>query len=282
MMGARMQDVLRDVRYAVGGLRRAPAFALVSGVMLALGIGAATAVFSVINGVLIKPLAYPDAEELISIGNTSVTSEGPEYVPLSATQYFTYRDETRVFASIGLWARSTAVVTGSSEPDEVQTLQVTDGTLQALAVPAAIGRWFSRADDEPGSAESIVLAHAYWQRRYGGDRSVIGRTLIVDARPRTVIGVMPAGFRFLNEAPDLILPFRFDRRTLLLGAFNYSALARLQPGIPLERAAADVGRMNAIWLNMWPAPQGFERERFAKAPVLRSLKQEVVGDIGNS
>jgi hypothetical protein len=102
----------------------------------------------------------------------------------------------------------------------VRTLQVTDGTLQALAVPPVIGRWFSREDDAPGSPESIVLTHAYWQRRYGGDRSVIGRTVIVDARPRTVIAVMPAGFRFLNEAPDLILPFRFDRRTLLPGGIQ--------------------------------------------------------------
>jgi hypothetical protein len=91
-------------------------------------------------------------------------------VPLSATQFFTYRDENRAFAALGLWSRGTAIVTGSPEPEEVQALQVTDGTLQALAVPPVIGRWFSREDDAPGSPESIVLTHAYWQRRYGGDR----------------------------------------------------------------------------------------------------------------
>jgi putative ABC transport system permease protein len=191
-----------------------------SRVTLALGKGAATAVFSVIKGVLIKPLPYPDSDTLVSIWNTSRISGSPETVPLSATQFFTYRDENRAFAALGLWSRGAAIVTGSPEPEEVQTLQVTDGTLQALAVPPVIGRWFSREDDAPGSPESIMLTHAYWQRRYGGDQSVIGRTLIVDAPPRTVIAVMPAGFRFLNEAPDLILPFRFDQRTLLLGAFN--------------------------------------------------------------
>ena len=276
-----LQDVFRDIRYGARGLRRTPAFTLIAGVTLALGIGAAAAVFSVVNGVLIKPLPYPDPGTLVSLWNASPGSDGPAHMPLSATQFFTYRDESRAFESVGLWSRGTASVTGGLQAEEVRTLQVTHGTLQALAVPPHIGRLFSREDDSPGSPEPVMLTHAYWQRRFGGEVSAIGRTLVVDARPRTVIGVMPAGFRFLNEAPEVILPFRFDRRNLQLGAFNYFALGRLKPGTTMAHADADLARMNAIWVNAWPSPPGFEKERFEKTPALRSLKQEVVGDVGS-
>ena len=278
---ALLQGVVDDARYGIRALRRAPGFTIVSVVTLALGIGAATAVFSVVNGVLIKPLPYTDPDGLVSIRNTARASSSTGEVPLSATQFFTYRDENRVFSAFGLWSSGRASVTASGEPEEVHTLRVTHGTLQALGVSPAIGRWFSREDDAPGSPESIMLAHGYWTRRYRGDFSVIGRTLVVDARPRMVIGVMPTGFRFLNEAPDVILPFRFDRSSLLLGSFNYFALGRLKPGVTMEQANGDVARMNQIWLNAWPSPPGFEKESFEKSPVLRPLKREVVGDIGN-
>jgi predicted permease len=278
---ALFQDAALDLRQSVRALRRAPAFTLVAAVTLALGIGAATAVFSVLNGVLIKPLPYPDPGALVSIWNTSPSSERAGRVPLSATQWFTYRDENRVFAELGLWSSARASVTGSPGPEEIETLRVTDGTLQALGVRPAMGRWFSRQDDGPGSPESVMLTDSYWKRRYGGDRAAIGQSLLVDGLPRTIIGVMPVGFRFLDHRPDLIMPFRFNRNALLLGAFNYQAVGRLKPGVTLERASADLARMNETWLNAWPSPAGFEKERFAKAPALRPLKQDVVGDIGN-
>ncbi len=272
---------LRDVRYGIRALGRAPGFTVVSSLTLALSIGAATTVFSVVNAVHIKPLPYHDAERLVGIWNMSASPADRGEVPLSATQFFTYRDENRVFAAFGLWSRGTATVTGRNEPEEVQALRVTYGTLQALGVPPALGRWFSPGDDTPQSGESVILANAYWRRHYGDDMSIIGRTLIVDSRPRTVIGIMPIGFRFLNDTPDLILPFRFERSNLLLGSFNYFALARLKPGVLLEHAGGDVARMNQIWLNAWPSPPGFDKESFAQEPALRALKRDVVGDIGN-
>ena len=272
--------MFRDVRSSLRTLGRSPGFALVSIVTLALGIGAATAVFGLVNGVLINPLPYPQPNALVSIWNTSRTPNNPGEAPLSATQFFTYRDENRAFAAFGLWSTTTATVTALAEPEEVQALRVTDGTLPALGVSPSLGRWFSRDDDTPGTPHSILLADAYWKRRHGGDPSVIGRTLTIDAVPRTVIGVMPAGFRFLNVAPDVILPSRLDRNGLVLGAFNYSALGRLMPGVTLEQATADVTRMNQIWLNAWPSPAGFDKESFDRAALLRPLKEEVVGDIG--
>ena len=169
-----VEDVLRDVRYAVRALRRAPGFTIVSSLTLAMSIGAAATVFSVVYGVLLKPLPYPEPESLVSLWHTSRSSNNPGEVPNSATQFFTYRDENRVFADFGLWSTGTASVTGVMQPEEVRTLRVTHGTLQAIGIRPAIGRWFSQDDDAPGSRVSVILTNAYWQRRYGGDPTVTG------------------------------------------------------------------------------------------------------------
>jgi predicted permease len=277
---ALLADTSRDLRYAVRALCRAPGFTAVTLLTLALSIGATTAVFSVLNAVLLQPLPYHQPDALVSIWNRSHADEEPGEVPLSATQFFTFRDENRVFAALGLWSRGTATVTGLAEPEEVQTLRVTYGTLQALGVEPGLGRPFSREDDAPSSQQSVILSAAYWQRRYGDDPSAIGRTLIVDAVPRTIVGVMPHDFRFLNETADLIVPLRLDRGRQLLGSFNYSALARLQPGVTIAQASADLARMVPIWLNAWPSPPGFDKQAFVKSPTLYPLKREVVGNIG--
>jgi putative ABC transport system permease protein len=283
---ALLQDSVRDLRYGVRALRRAPGFTAVSSLTIALGIGGATAVFSVVNGVLIKPLPYPRSERLVSLSHRApgLKVNLPGGLPMSATQLFTYRDESRTFQEIGLWSGGTATVTGVSEPERVQSLQVTEGTLKALGVPASVGRWFSPTDDSPASPETVMLTYGYWQRRYGGDISVIGRSVNVDSRPRQVIGIMPEGFRFLDVDADIILPYRFDRNRLLLGQFNYQGLARLKPGVTLTQANADVIRMIPTWLKAWPSPPGIDPKMFENAriaPALRPLKEDVVGEVGN-
>jgi predicted permease len=266
-----LDNLSRDIRHGLRSLRRAPGFTVLASVTLALGIGASTAIFTVVNGVVLKPLPYPASENLVGSETT-----------ISATQFFTYRDENRTFAVLGLWVRGIAIVTKLAEPEQLAILRVTYGALQALGVSPAIGRWFSEQDDTSGFPESVILTHGYWQRRFGGDPLVTGRTLIVDSRPHTVIGVMPADFRFLNEKADLILPFQFQRSGLVLGAFNYFALARLKPGASLAQANEDVARMAPIWLRSWPSPSGFDErafERYRTFPALRPLKESVVGDI---
>jgi predicted permease len=253
-------------------------------VTLALGIGANTAIFSVVNGVLIKPLPYPDAQALVGVWHVAPGVAGIRGdLNFSPAMYFTYREENRTFREVGLWSNGGASVTGLAEPEQVQALFVTYGTLSALGVQPAVGRWFSQADDTPGTPETVMLAYGHWQRRFAGSASVVGRTLTVDSRPRTVIGVMPRDFRFLNSNADLILPQRFDRNKVFLGNFSYQGIARLKPGVTLQQANADVARMLGIWLKAWPAPPGFSRALFENArlgPKLQPLKQEVVGDIG--
>ncbi|MGD1091015.1 MAG: ABC transporter permease [Bryobacteraceae bacterium] len=275
---------MNSVKHVLRRLGRAPVFTAITLITLALGIGANTAIFSVINGVLIKPLPYPHAEALVGIWHTAPGLLGfGDRINCSPTMYFTYREESQTFQDVGLWSDGRASVTGLAEPERVQALFVTYGTLQALGVQPVVGRWFSQADDTPGTPDTVMLSFGYWQRRFGGDATVMGRNLTVDSRLRTIIGVMPRNFRFLNIDTDLILPQRFDRAKIFLGNFSYQGIARLKPGVTLRQANADLSRMLPIWLQAWPAPPGFTRDLFANArlgPKLQPLKQEVVGDIG--
>jgi predicted permease len=274
---------LRSLHHVLRRLKRAPMFTAIALVTLALGIGATTAIFSVVEGVLIKPLPYPQAESLVGIWQSApgITGLG-DAIPCSPSMYFTYREENRTFQDIGLYASAGSTVTGLAEPDVVPSISVTYGTLQALGVPPKFGRWFSQMDDTPGSPETVILTYGYWQRRFGGDPSVVGRTLTIDTQPRTVIGVMPAGVDFRNN-PDLILPLQLDRAQLFLGPFSFQGIARLKPGVTLQQANADQARMLGIWLQAWPSPPGYNLAVFEKAgfgPKLQPFKQEVVGNIG--
>jgi len=265
-------------------LAKAPGFTSIALLTLALGIGANSAIFSVINGVLIKPLPYPRAEELVGVWHVAPGLPGFQgNLNCTPGMYFTYSEENRTFQTFGLWSNGGASVTGLAEPEQVRVLNVTYGALDALGVQAALGRWFSRADDTPGTPETVILSYGYWQRRLGGSASALGQAITIDGKPRVVIGIMPRDFRYLDSKAELILPQRFERNKVFLGNFSYQGVARLKPGVTLRQADADVSRMLGIWLNAWPPPPGFSRALFANArlaPKLQPLKQDVIGDIG--
>jgi putative ABC transport system permease protein len=279
------ETLLRDARHAIRRLRKTPAFTAAVVLTLALGIGANTAIFGVIDNILIRPLPYPHPEALVSIWNTAPGLPGvPDNVGSAASMYFTYREESRTFEHFGLWNSNGASVTGTAAPEMPRALFVTYGVLDAVGVNPLLGRWFSQEDDTPGSAETVMLTYGYWQRRFAGDTAIVGRTLTIDSRPHTVIGVMPEAFRFERD-PELILPQRFERNQQFLGPFGSLAIARLKPGVTMEQANADVARMVGIWLNAWPPPPGMDRAVFQQArltPRVLPLKQEVVGDIGTA
>jgi predicted permease len=278
----------RDVRYGLRTLRQNPTFTAVALLTLAIGIGANTAVFSVVNSVLLKPLPYPKAEELVGVWQNAPGAAGLTHVSdglrLSASMYFTYAEQNRSFQALGVWIPGTASVTGLAEPEQVRTVLVSDGALQALSVQPGLGRWLGQADQMPGAPETVMLGYGYWQRRFGGDRSVIGRGISVASRPREIVGVMPQGFRFVNADADLILPVRFERGKLILAGFGYQGIARLKPGVTIAQASADVARMVPIWMNSWSNGPGTNPrfyETWKITPALRPLKQEVVGSIGS-
>ncbi len=197
--------------------------------------------------------------------------------------YFTYREEGRAFEKTGLWNRETSSITGIGQPEDVSSLYVTVETLPILGVEPAVGRWFTQAEDLPGGIEAVILSYEYAGRHFGGSRTAIGKRLIVDGRAREVIGVMPRGFRFLDQKPAVILPMQLDRSKVFLGDFSYQQVARLRPGVTLAQANADVGRMLQLLERKFPPPPGFPVGILRDAhlgPDVHPFQQDLVGDIG--
>jgi predicted permease len=283
-----LEQWLEDVRFGLRTLRKSPGFTIAAVLTLAIGIAANAAVFSVVNSVLLEPLRYPKSHELVALRQAAPGAAGlanfSEELRLSPSMYFTYAEQNRTFQSLGVWITATADVTGLAEPEEVRTVLITDGVLQSLAVRPIAGRWLSAQDQDAHGAETVMLSYGYWQRRFGGDPSAIGRNLVVDSRPREIVGVMPAGFHIVNRDADLILPLAFDRAKLILAGFGYQGIARLRPGVTIAQANADISRMLPIWMDSWsngPATDPHVYETWRITPRVRPLKQEVVASVAD-
>jgi predicted permease len=265
-------------------LLRTPGFTAVVVATLAISFGANIAIFAVLNGVLLKPLPYPDADRLISMNHTA---PGIDIVDLGSSPYlyFTEREENETLEAVGLWGTDTASVTGVAEPERVRTLGVTQEILPMLRVAPLIGRYFTEQETSPGGRPTVILTYGYWQRRFGGDPSVAGKTLTVDGEPREIIGVMPRAFRWLDRQVDLIRPLAPDRNRALVGNYLWNSIARMKPGVTLQQVRDEVARMIPIANAAFPLPPGTTREDVRDmriGPHLRTLKREVVGDIGNT
>ena len=265
-------------------LSRAPLFTAVTLMTLAIGVGANTVIFSVVEGVLLKPLPYPHAERLIGVWHTA-PGIGMKELNMAPSIYFIDREQSTTLEDIGAYSGDALNVTGTGEPEHVRGLDVTDGVLPILGVSPALGRVFTRQDDSPGAPPTVVLSYGYWQRKFGGAASAIGRSITVDGKPRTIIGVLPRGFHFLDyQDAAVILPFQWDRSKTKLGNFSENGLARLKPGVTMAQASTDMARLLPVVVRSFPAPEGFSASLFEKArisPNLRPLKQDVVGDVGN-
>ncbi|MGH9937132.1 MAG: ABC transporter permease, partial [Blastocatellia bacterium] len=235
--------MIQDLRYGARMLMKKPGFTLIAILTMALGIGATTAIFSVVNGVLLKPLPYPQPEDLVAVRFKS-DGLGIDGMAISPSHYFIFRERSGAFQDIGVYDFYSANVTGLGEPELVPARRLTDGLLPMLGVTPLLGRSFTRADDSPDSVETVILTYGYWSRKFGGAPSVIGRTIEVDGKPHAIIGVLPESFRFLDQTNlALILPLKFNREKTFLGEFRYEGIARLKPGVTLQQANADVARM---------------------------------------
>jgi predicted permease len=251
-------------------------------VTLAVGIGANTAIFSVVYGVLLKPLPFADPERLVGVWHTAPGLGFPLLNQGPAT-YLTYREEGRVFEDIGLWDNTDVTITGLGEPERIVAMRVTDGTLPVLGVRAIRGRTFTRQDDSPGTPETVMLTYGYWQRKFGGNPNSVGQHLTVDGTPCEIVGVLPQDFKFLQEKPDVLLPFRWNRAEVFVGNFSYQGVARLKPGVTLLQANADIARMIPRVMEKFPLPPGFTKKMFEEVrlgPNVRPLSMDVIGDVG--
>ncbi len=275
---------LSDLRYAARRLAGNPGFTVVSVLTLALGIGASAAIFSVIDGVLLKPLPYPHSERLVALLHTAPGLNIKE-LNLAASLYLTYREENHVFEDVAMWSGDSWTVTGLGKPEEVPGLSASDRFLAVLGLHPALGRTFTALDEDPKSERTVMLSDGYWRSRFGADRGVVGRRMLLDGNAYTVIGVLPPSFQFMDRKISLLAPFRFRRAEVRLISFCCQGLARLKPGVTLRQANADVARMLPIAAENFPMNPGWNRNSFTDAriaPRLRFLKDVLIGDIGNT
>jgi len=278
--------LIQDVRFSLRILRKSPGFTIVMILTLALGIGATTAIFAVVDGVVLKPLVYSHSEQLVSV-EISPLALDPSLRGMAPEDYFIFREQNRTFQQIGIYAETDTDrdvnVTGFAEPERVHALNVTYDVLSTLAVRPMIGRVFLPSDDSPGQPATAILTYGYWQRHFSGDASVLGRTIIVDGKAREIIGVMPRDFRFLDVVDlALILPLQLDRNKTQLGNFSYFGIARLKPGTTITEASTDVARMLPITFESFAPRPGLSLDLLKQSrlsPSLRPLKEEVVSNV---
>lgn len=283
-----LESLVMDMKHVCRRLTHSPGFAITVVLTLAIGIGANTAVFSVLNSVLIRPLPYPEPQQLVALHLNAPGAPGladfRDELRMSPAMYLTFAAHNSSFQSMGVWQSGTASITGMAQPEQVNTALITDGILQTLDVPAAIGQWLTMADQDPHGQQRVMLSYGYWQRRFGGDPGVIGRIIRVDSQPRIIAGVMPRGFKVVNYDFDLLVPLAFDPVKQPLAGFGYRGIARLRPNVTISQADGDVTHLLNLWMDSWTNGPGTDPhfyETWRITPALQPLKQQVVGSIGN-
>jgi len=274
-------ELARSLRPLARRLIRTPSFTLICAGTLGLGIGAVTATYAVVDGVLLEPLPYPEPDRLVGVWHT-VPGLGFETLNQSPALHMTYVAESRVFDEVGVWDNRRHTITGIGEPEQVEGMGVTEQTLRILGARPLMGRLFSAEEDRPGSPLTALVGWGYWQSRLDADPGVIGRTLTIDGQPHEVIGVLPREFRVLSFEAAVYTPFRFDPSEAFVGNFSYQGLARLRPGATIDQANADVARMLPIAMERYPGPFTLEMLQEARfGPNVRPLSVDVIGDVGD-
>ncbi len=245
-----MDGLVRDLRFAGRMLVREPGFTLLAVLALALGIGATTAIFTVVDAVLLRPLPYKDSERLV------VTLHGPTASgPVSPADYVDYRRSARSFERLSAAQAWGATLGGGERPERVSGLQVSADLFDLLGIPPLAGRTFVQGEDEPGRDRVVVLSHALWQRRFASDTSVIGRAIPLDGEPYVVVGVMPRGFRFApfwQTRAEMWVPLSLARRLDDRGGRSLRLFARLRDGVTVSEAQAEMAGLAAGLARTYP------------------------------
>ena len=242
-----MMDALRqDLRLAIRRLRRSPGFTAAAVLTLALGIGANSAFFSLADAALLRPLPYPPADRLVMLWECQAAA-GKERERASAANFLDWRRESHAFAEMTAWAAWGLALTGGGEPEELPSVRASANLFRTLGVSPALGRGFLPEEETPGRDRVVVLSHGFWFGRLGGDPKALGRTLTLDGVPHEIVGVMPEGFRFPDDASVALWnPLAFDASELITRAERrFNVIARLAPGATLTDASAELEVMAA-------------------------------------
>ena len=240
-----MQTLFQDIRYALRGLLRQPGFTLIAVLSLALGIGANTAMFSLVNAVLLKPLQYSEPDRLVVLWEANPTLDtGQDDVAVA--NFVDWKTQNKVFDEMAALSFRSFNITGDGEPEKVMAYGATANFFPLLGATPALGRNFLPEEDKPGGAKVTILSHGLWERRYGADRGILGRDIILNGEKHTVIGVMPADFRYLYAFTAMWVPAAFTPEELTKrDGQNLNVLAKLKPGVTAEQAQADIGAITA-------------------------------------
>ena len=262
-----LENFLQDLRYGARSMRRAPGFTAVAVIALALGIGANAAIFSVVNAVLIRPLAYKDSDRLVTILNNG---DGP----VAVANYIDWRDQSQSFETMAAADYWSANLTGVDTPERLLGLKVTQNLLPMLGVQPLLGRLFVEGEDRVGAEHEVILSYKLWQRRFSSDPKIVGKTVLLDGNSYAIVGVMPRGFRFSPfwaTRAEMWAPNAFGDRVYSRGNNSLRIFARLKDGVSLEQARAEIAGVTARLEHQFP---GTNRE-----VVVTPLKEKVVGKI---
>lgn len=278
-----MQSAWNDIRLALRGLLRDRGFAAVAVFTLALGIGANTAIFSVVNGIILQPLGYRQPDRLFTIQELVPSLRSPAF-PVNARHFMEWRRQCRSFERLSAVGGLTLNLTGSGEPERIEGARVSADFFKTLGVQPALGRDFLDEEDAPGRERVVILTDSLWRRRFGAEPGLVGRTVSLDGLPHTVAGILPASFRFPERSglagrssgarTEIFKPIAFTKGDLEppFGDFNYGAVARLRPGVTPQQAVAEMNPIEESFAKMIP-------DKLELKAVLTPLQEEAVGQV---
>jgi putative ABC transport system permease protein len=283
-----MDTLLQDLRFAVRTFLKRPVPSLVAVLTLALGIGATTAIFSVVDAVLLSPLPFPEPDRLAIVwaSNPPLAAKVgfPDKLPVSPGAFYDWKKDAGSFEKLAMMTADRAALTGEGEPEMLGVVRVTGEFFQVLGTSAAVGRTLQPGDDEPGKASTVVLSHGLWRRRFGADPNVVGKKVLLAGEPMTVVGVMPAEFAFprgaempsgygFTKEPDAWLPISLTQEERVFrGNHSHLAIGRLKPGVSLEAARAEMTTISQRLQQAHPEDQGW-----GSRP--DPLAEQMVGDV---
>jgi putative ABC transport system permease protein len=274
-------DLWQDLRYGVRMLMKQPGFTAVAVLTLALGIGANTAIFSVVNALLLRPLPFADAEQLVMIWGKAPAA-GIKRLFVSVPEFLDYRERTHAFAQVGVYGGTDFTLTGQGEAERLNGAFVSTNLLALLGVKPVLGRYFLLEEEQPDRARVVLLSHGLWQRRFGGDPQLIGQALTLNGQNCTVVGIMPPGFQFPSDETEIWRPLAItaeNRGEGERGSRWLSAVARLKPGVTQQQGQADLetlaSNLRREYPNYYGGNSGWGINLF-------SLRAELAGEVGTA
>src|ERR1700686_2958714 len=241
-----MNSLLQDLRYAVRQLCKSPGFTTVAVLTLALGIGANTAIFSVVNGALLRPLPFQDPNRLVRIWHVPPPKSfsGMTLFAVSAAIYIDWERQNHVFQQMAICSFHGFTLPGTPTPEQVQASTVSPGFFSTLGVQPMLGRVFTPDEDQPGRSQVVVLSHRFWQERFGSNADIVGHNISLDGQGYLVAGVMPPSFR-IPDIAQLWTPMAWtDKERAVRGEHHYMVIARLKPGVDVRQAQAEMSTIS--------------------------------------